>query len=103
MEARNAGARDPVSDGSLGAARGSGNRRLRGLDWQSLPCVKLPQPSFRRDEWRRKRRLPAAKDTFEVQAAGWRLNSVEELPAALRPGPRLPPLSSARVRSAHAG
>jgi hypothetical protein len=46
MEARNAAARGPVSEGSLGAAHGSGNRRLRELDWQSLPCVKLPLPSF---------------------------------------------------------
>jgi DnaJ domain len=97
MEARNAAARGPESEGSLGAARGSGNRRLRELDWQSLPCVKLPLPSFRRDEWRRQRRLPAAQVTFEVQAAGWRLNSVEELPAALRPDPafrRFHPLAS---------
>ncbi len=75
----------------------SGNRRLRELDWKSLPCVELPRPSFRSDEWRRKQKLPAAKDVFEVQAGGWRLKSVEKLPAALRPDPafrRFHPIAS---------
>ena len=53
----------------------SGNRRLRELDWKSLPCVKLPLPSFRWDQWRRTQKLPAAKDVLEVQAAGWRLKA----------------------------
>ena len=97
MEARNAAAHSPVSEGSLGAGHGSGNPRLRELAWKSLPCVKLPLPPFRGDEGRRKRELPAAKDTFEVQAAGWRLKAVEDLPAALRPDPafrRFHPLAS---------
>ena len=63
------------------------NRRLRELDWKSLPCVKLPPPSFRRDERWGKHKPPIARDLFEVQAAGWQLKSVEKLPAALRPDP----------------
>ena len=50
MEARNAAAHSPVSEGSLGAGHGSGNPRLRELAWKSLPCVKLPLPPFRGDE-----------------------------------------------------
>ena len=97
MEARNAAERGPVSEGSLRAEHSSRNRRLRELDWKSLPCVKLPRPTLGWDEGRRKRKLPAAKDTFEVQAAGWRLKSVEDLPVALRPDPafrRFHPLAS---------
>jgi hypothetical protein len=49
------------------------------------------------NEGRRNRKLPAIKDMFELQAAGWRLRSVEDLPAALRPDPafrRFHPIAS---------
>jgi hypothetical protein len=85
MEARNTAERGPALEGSSRAEHSSGSRRLRELDWKALPCVKLPLPSFRCDEWRRKQKLPAARDVFEVQADGWRLQAVEKLPAALRP------------------
>ena len=76
-----------ASETSLRAEPSSGNRRLRELDWKSLPCTELPRPSFYSDEWRRKQKLPAAKEVFEVQAVGWGLKSVEKLPPALRPDP----------------
>ncbi len=85
MEATNTAEPGPALGDSSRAGYGSGNRRLRELDWKSLPCVELPRPSFCSDEWRRKQKLPAAKDVFEVQADGWHLKSVEKLPAALRP------------------
>ena len=86
-----------ASGSSLRAEHRSGNRRLRELDWKSLPCIQLPRPSSYSDERRRKQKLPAAKEVFEVQAEGWRLRSVENLPAALRPDPafrRFHPIAS---------
>jgi len=80
MEARNTAERAPALEGSLRAERSSGSRGLRELDWKSLPCVELPQPSFRWN-YRRNQKLPAAKEVFEAQAAGWRLKSVRKLPA----------------------
>jgi hypothetical protein len=71
--------------------------QLRKLEWRSVPCIRLPLPSLRSDEGRHKRKLPAAKDTFAVQAGGWRLKSVEDLPPALRPDPafrRFHPIAS---------
>jgi hypothetical protein len=97
MEAKNTAEPGPASKVSSDREHTSGDARLRELDWKSLPCVKLPPPSFRWDERRRKRKLPAAKDAFEVQAGGWRLRSVEKLPAAVRPDPafrRFHPLAS---------
>jgi hypothetical protein len=70
---------------------------LRKLEWRYLPYIKLPLPSVCRDEGQHKQKLPAAKDSFAVQAAGWRLQSVEELPPALRPDPafrRFHPIAS---------
>ena len=97
MEATNTAEPGPALGDSSRAGYGSGNCHLRELDWKSLPCVELPRPSFRSDQWRRKQKLPAAKDVFEVQADGWRLKSVEKLPAALRPDPafrRFHPIAS---------
>jgi hypothetical protein len=97
MEAGNTAESDSASENSLRAKHRSGDRRLRELDWKSLPCLELPRPSFCSDEWRRKRKLPAPKEFFEVQGAGWRLRSVEKLPAALRPDPafrRFHPIAS---------
>jgi hypothetical protein len=96
MQARNAAEREPVP-GSPPAEHSNRNRGLRELDWKSLSAVELPRPPERCDEQRRKRKPPAAQDTFEVQAAGWRLESVEDLPAALRPDPafrRFHPIAS---------
>jgi hypothetical protein len=87
MEARNTAESDSASENLLRAEHRSGNRCLRELDWKSLPCKELPRPSFCSDEWRRKQKLPAAKEFFEVQAVNWRLKSVEKLPPALRPDP----------------
>ena len=103
MEARNTAERGPALEGSSRAGHGSGNRRLRELDWKSLPCVELPRPSFRWDERRRKQKLPAAKDVFEVQADGWRPQIGRKVAGRAAAGPRLPPLSSDRIRSSHAG
>jgi hypothetical protein len=97
MAARNAAERGPLPQGSLHAEHRSRNRGLRELEWRTLPCIKLPRPSFRWNEGRRNRKLPAIKDMFEVQAVGWRLRSVEDLPAALRPDPafrRFHPIAS---------
>src|SRR5260370_28361925 len=97
MAAKNAAERGPRPQRSLHAEHRSRNRGLRELEWKTLPCIKLPRPSFRWNEGRRKRKLPAIKDMFEVQAAGWRLRSVEDLPAALRPDPafrRFHPIAS---------
>ena len=97
METTNTAERGPALEGSSRAGHSSGSRRLRELDWKSLPCVELPRPSFCSDEWRRKQKLPAAKDVFEVQADGWQLKSVEKLPAAQRPDPafrRFHPIAS---------
>src|SRR5271166_5950301 len=87
MEGTNTAERGPALEGSSRAGYSSGNRHLRELDWKSLPCIELPPPSFCTGKLRRKQKLPAAKDVFEVQAAGWRLKSVEKLPAAQRPDP----------------
>jgi hypothetical protein len=97
MAARNAAERGPLPQGSLHAEHRNRNRGLRELEWKTLPCIKLPRPSFRWNEGRRNRKLLAIKDMFEVQAAGWRLRSVEDLPAALRPDPafrRFHPIAS---------
>ena len=97
MAARNPAESASASETSLRAEPSSGNRRLRELDWKSLPCTELPRPSFYSDEWRRKQKLPAAKEVFEVQAVGWGLKSVEKLPPALRPDPgfrRFHPIAS---------
>jgi hypothetical protein len=97
MEARNTAESDSASENLLRAEHRSGNRCLRELDWKSLPCIELPRPSFCSDEWRRKQKLPAAKEFFEVQAVNWRLKSVETLPPALRPDPafrRFHPIAS---------
>jgi hypothetical protein len=96
MAARNTAESDSASENLLRAEHRSGNR-LRELDCESLPCIELPRPSFCSDEWRRKQRLPAGKEFFEVQAVNWRLRSVEKLPAALRPDPafrRFHPIAS---------
>ena len=97
MEASNTAERGSAFEGSLRAEHRSGDRSLRELDWKSLPCVELPRPSFRSGERRGKQKLPAAKEVFEVQAASWRLLSVEKLPAFLRPDPafrRFHPIAS---------
>jgi len=97
MAATNAAERGPLLQGSLHAEHRSRNRGFRELEWKTLPCIKLPRPSFRWNEERRNRKLAASKDMFEVQAAGWRLRSVEDLPAALRPHPafcRFHPIAS---------
>jgi len=96
MEARDTAESDSASENSLRAEHRSGNCP-RELDWKSLPCIELPRPSFCSKEWRRKQKLPAAKEVFEVQAAGWRLKSVEKLPPTLRPDPafrRFHPIAS---------
>jgi hypothetical protein len=97
MQARKTAERGPALEGSSHAEHRRGNRRVRELDWRCLPCVELTQPPFHSNEWRRKQKLPAAKDAFEVRAAGWSLKSVEKLPAAQRPDPafrRLHPIAS---------
>jgi hypothetical protein len=87
MQARNADEHGSVPEGSPRAEHSDRDRRLRELDWKSLPSIKLPRTSFGREEQPRKRKPPAAKDIFEVQAAGWRLESVQDLAAAVRPDP----------------
>lgn len=87
MEPSNTAERGPALEGESREEHRNDNRRLRELDWKSLPCVELPRPSFSRDEWRRKPKSPPANDVFEVRADGWRLKSVEKLPAAQRPDP----------------
>jgi DnaJ domain len=96
MQARNAAEGGPVPEGSPHAEHSNRDRRLRELEWTSLSSVKLPRPPSSWNE-RRKRNPSAAKDTFEVRAAGWRLESLEDLPAALRPDPafrRFHPIAS---------
>ena len=87
MDASNTATNSPASEGSLRAEHRGGDGSLRELDWTGLPSVQLPPPTVGSDELRRKQKLPAAKEVFEVQAASWRLLSVEKLPVALRPDP----------------
>src|SRR5208282_2441078 len=97
MDARNTAGNDSASENSLRAEHRSGNRRLRELDWKSLPCLELPRPSSYSNEWQSRQRSSAAKEFFEVQAVNWRLRSVEKLSAALRPDPafrRFHPIAS---------
>jgi len=97
MQARNAAEHRPVPEGSPRAEHSNRDHRLRELDWKLLPSIELPRPSSSWDVQRRERKPPAAKDTFEVQAAGWQLESVEDLPTALRPDPafrRFHPIAS---------
>jgi hypothetical protein len=96
MEPSNTAERGPALEGASRAQQSSDNH-LRELDWKSLPCVELPRPAFRRDELRRKQKLPAAKEVFEVHADSWCLKSVEKLPVAQRPDPafrRFHPIAS---------
>jgi hypothetical protein len=76
MEPSNTAERGPALEGESREEHRNDNRRLRELDWKSLPCVELPRPSFSRDEWRRKPKSPPANDVFEVRADGWRIKSV---------------------------
>lgn len=87
MQVRNAAECGPASESSPLDDQSDWNQRLRELDWKSLLSLKLPQPSFRWDERRRKRKPPAVRDTFEAQGAGWWIKSVQDLPAGLRPDP----------------
>ena len=97
MQSSNTAGRGSLSEGWPRSEHRRDNGRRRELDWKSVPCHKLPPPSFRRDEGRSKKKSPAAKDVFELQAASWQLKSVEKLPTALRPDPafrRFHPIAS---------
>jgi len=106
MQSSNADGRGSLLEGWSRSERRRDNGRLRELDWKSLPCHKLPPPSFRGDEGRSKKKSPAAKDVFELQAAGWQLKSVEELSTASRPDPafrRFHPIASGLLMLADLG
>jgi hypothetical protein len=103
MQVRNAAECGPASESSPLADHSARDRCTRELDWKSPPSLKLPQPSFRWDERRRKRKPRAVRNTFEAQGTGWWIKSIQDLPAGFAAGPGLPSLSSDRVWSPHAG